>query len=78
MRVLIQQKMQLLEFTLTLEFTHMYKLLCKLPKPLVDALLYQGQRQPEWSDEYYQQVVNAYTEWLCCVYAPYRKQYTFS
>jgi hypothetical protein len=32
------------------EFTSMYKSLCKLPEPLVDALLYQGYRQPEWSD----------------------------
>lgn len=56
----------------------MYKSLCKLPEPLVDALLYQGYRQPEWSDEYYQQVVNAYAEWLYRAYAPYRKQYIFS
>ena len=53
----------------------MYKSLCKLPEPLVDALLYQGYRQPEWSDEYYQQVVNTYAEWLYRAYAPYRKQY---
>jgi hypothetical protein len=49
--------MQLLAFALTLEFTHMYKSLCKLPEPLVDALLYQGRRQPEWSDDYYQQLL---------------------
>ena len=70
--------MQLLAFALTLEFTHMYKSLCKLPEPLVDALLYQGYRQPEWSDDYYQQVVNAYAEWLYRAYAPYRKRYILS
>ena len=70
--------MQLLAFALTLEFTHMYKSLCKLPEPLVDALLYQGHRQPEWSDDYYQQVVNAYAEWLYRAYAPYRKRYILS
>lgn len=50
----------------------MYKSLCKLPEPLVDALLYQGNRQPEWTDDYYQLVVNTYAEWLHRVYAPYR------
>ena len=65
--------MQLLAFALTLEITYMYRLLCKLPEPLVDALLYQGRRQPEWSDYYYQQVVNAYAEWLYRASAPYRK-----
>ena len=70
--------MQLLTFALTLEITYMYRSLCKLPEPLVDALLYQGYRQPEWSDDYYQQVVNVYAEWLYRAYAPYRKRYILS
>lgn len=70
--------MQLLVFALTLEITYMYRSLCKLPEPLVDTLLYQGYRQPEWSDDYYQQVVNAYAEWLYRAYAPYRKRYILS
>lgn len=70
--------MQLLAFALTLEITYMYRSLCKLPEPLVDALLYQDYRQPEWSDDYYQQVVNAYAEWLYRAYAPYRKRYILS
>lgn len=56
----------------------MYRSLCKLPELLVDTLLYQGYRQPEWSDDYYQQVVNAYAEWLYRAYAPYRKRYILS
>ena len=50
----------------------MYRTLCKLPQPLVDALLYQGYRLPEWSDEYYQLVLNAWSDWIYRMYAPIR------
>ena len=49
----------------------MQKQICKLPQPLVDALLYQGYRQPGRSDDYYQLVVNTYADWLRRAYAPY-------
>lgn len=41
----------------------MYKMLYKLPEPLVDTILYYGLPQPQWTDEYYQLVARAYADW---------------
>lgn len=62
MQISIQQTAQLLELVLLLEFI-MYKMLYKLPEPLVDAILYYGLQQPQWTDEYYQLVKRAYDDW---------------
>lgn len=41
----------------------MYRVLYRMPDPLVDAILTRGIKRPEWSDTYHQQVLQAWTEW---------------
>ena len=41
----------------------MYRVLYRMPEPLVDAILTRGIKRPEWSNAYYQQVLRALAEW---------------